>query len=459
MPARLGSRPGSAFARYCCRDGSTPGTSCAEFTASCAKIAKQLERLQGAILIRGRKAFVLLSGSMFTLWSASADASPTQTRRPCGSSDLTVEVYATGGVIRPDLADSMFQAPARTTTTGAAEQDFTARGSDIGFNSPWMPVIEGGAIVFPCRFFGIGVHGGGSWSGLPDGQAVSPQLAQRTSSQLTMMRMAASLHGQLPISDYFVLRATALIGYRYYSLPVSGTGQREALLQQFSLEPRLEARLRLPVAVPFGVAAYIGGEVISQPALTVGGGLFLATDWPSSIRRKHPPKQSESLTAPPTTPLQSPLEAPVEPPTQPPGATPTPVPLPGPTPIVAPGPIVAPVAPSPVETPPPVVAPVTPSPVETPPVVAPVLAPPVETPPPAAVVNGVAFMDLNGSGLVNVKSDVLNVRGGPSRTAAVVGSLQKGSRVTLTGVAPGWYRIQFGNGVAYVSSDFILREP
>ena len=53
---------------------------------------------------------------MFTLWSASADASPTQTRRPCGSSDLTVEVYATGGVIRPDLADSMFQAPARTTT-------------------------------------------------------------------------------------------------------------------------------------------------------------------------------------------------------------------------------------------------------------------------------------------------------------------------------------------------------
>ena len=91
--------------------------------------------------------------------------------------------------------------------------------------------------------------------------------------------------------------------------------------------------------------------------------------------------------------------------------------------------------------------------------VAPVLAPPVETPPPAAVVNGVAFMDLNGSGLVNVKSDVLNVRGGPSRTAAVVGSLPKGSRVTLTGVAPGWYRIQFGNGVAYVSSDFILREP
>ena len=83
----------------------------------------------------------------------------------------------------------------------------------------------------------------------------------------------------------------------------------------------------------------------------------------------------------------------------------------------------------------------------------------VQTPPPAAVVNGVAFMDVNGSGLVNVKSDVLNVRGGPSRTAAVVGSLPKGSRVTLTGVAPGWYRIQFGNGVAYVSSDFILREP
>ncbi len=396
---------------------------------------------------------------MFTLWSARADASPTQTRRPCGSSDLTVEVYATGGVIRPDFADSMFQAPARTTTTGAAEQDFTARGSDIGFNNPWMPVIEGGAIVFPCRFFGIGVHGGGSWSGLPDGQAVSPQLAQRTSSQLTMMRMAASLHGQLPISDYFVLRATALIGYRYYSLPISGTGQREALLQQFSLEPRVEARLRLPVAVPFGVTAYVGGEVISQPALTVGGGLFLATDWPSSIRRKLPPKQPETLGSPPTTPLQSPFDAPVQTPVPTPGAQPTPVPTPSPTEIASPGPIVAPVTPPPVETPPPVVAPAVPPPVETPPVVAPAVPPPAETPPPAAVVNGVAFMDVSGSGLVNIKSDVLNVRGGPSRTAAVVGSLQKGSRVTLTGVAPGWYRIQFGNGVAYVSSDFILREP
>ena len=421
-------------------------------------------------MIGGRNALVLLSGSMFSLWSASAmAAAPNSSAKPCASSDLTVEVYATGGVIRPSLSDAMFESPARTTTTGAAEQDFTARGGDIGFNSPWMPVIEGGAIVFPCRFFGIGIHGGGSWSGMPDGQPVSPQLAQRSSQQLTMMRLSGSIHGQLPISRYFVLRATALVGYRYYSLGVSGVGQREALLQQFSLEPRLEARLRLPVAVPFGVSAYVGGEVISQPALTVGGGLFLMTDWPNPIRRA-----SSAAGAVPAAPpaLVSPFETPGVAPVPPPMETPATAPSVNPvveTPVtqapVTQVPVTqAPVVTVPVETPV-QTAPVVTPPVETPVQTAPVVTAPVETPPappaetpPAAVINGVAFMDLAANGIVNIQSDVLNVRSAPSRTASVVDGLPKGSRVTITGVAPGWYRIRFRDGIAYVSADFIQRE-
>ena len=375
-------------------------------------------------------------------------------------SDLTVEVYALGGVIRPSLSDSMFSSPARTGTSGNAEQDFTARGSDIGFNQPWMPTIEGGAIVFPCRFFGIGVHGGGSWSGLPDGQPTSPQLAQRTSQQLSMMRMSLSLHGQLPISRYLVLRASALIGYRNYALAVAGNGQREALLEQVSLEPRLEARLRLPLAVPFGVAAFVGGEVLSQPALTVGGGLFLATDWPDPIRRGKAEPLPEKPTPPGLTMPESPVAAPpviTPPPIEPPQVVTPAAPIAPPppvetAPVVTPPPVVTPVIP------PPIVTPVTPL-VETPPAVTP---PPVVTPvtpPPPVVMNGIAFMDQSGSGLVNTQSDVLNVRGGPAKAAPILGTVAKGSRVTITGVAPGWYRIRFKDGVGYVSGDFILREP
>jgi hypothetical protein len=409
---------------------------------------------------------------MIWAWSSTAWADAAQTRRPCGFSNLAVELYAQGGVIRPDLTDAMFSSPARTTTSGTAEQDFSARGSDIGFNTPWMPIIEGGAIVFPCRFFGIGVHGGGSWSGVPDGQPVSTQLAQRTASQITMMRMALSLHGQLPISRYFLLRASALVGYRSYGLPVSGTGQREALVEQLSVEPRLEARLRLPVGVPFGIAAFVGGEVASQPALTFGGGLFLATDWPDAIRRSQPtPPVKEEPVTPPSGSLQSPLDPPL--------ATPVPSPIVAPvTPPVAPmpAPVVMPVTPpvtlpvtlvnppAPVVTPPVPegLSPVPPTPIAPvdPPPVVPVtpISPPVESPPPPAVVGGVAFMDQTGTGVVSTAGDVLNVRGAPARTAAIVGTVPKGSRVTITGVAPGWYRIRFRDGIAYVSADFITRE-
>jgi len=430
---------------------------------------KLCPHLKGAIVFRGRTTVLLLSGSMIWAWSSTAWADAAQTRRPCGFSNLAVELYAQGGVIRPDLTDAMFSSPARTTTSGTAEQDFSARGSDIGFNTPWMPIIEGGAIVFPCRFFGIGVHGGGSWSGVPDGQPVSTQLAQRTASQITMMRMALSLHGQLPISRYFLLRASALVGYRSYGLPVSGTGQREALVEQLSVEPRLEARLRLPVGVPFGIAAFVGGEVASQPALTFGGGLFLATDWPDAIRRSQPtPPVKEEPVTPPSGSLQSPLDSPLATPVPSPIVAPvTPPVAPMPAPVVTP-PVTLPVTlvdpPAPVVTPPVPegLSPVPPTPIAPvdPPPVVPVtpVSPPVESPPPPAVVGGVAFMDQAGTGVVKTAGDVLNVRGAPSRTAAIVGTVPKGSRVTITGVAPGWYRIRFRDGIAYVSADFIARE-
>ena len=67
-------------------------------------------------------------------------------------------------------------------------------------------------------------------------------------------------------------------------------------------------------------------------------------------------------------------------------------------------------------------------------------------------------MDQTGTGVVKTAGDVLNVRGAPARTAAIVGTVPKGSRVTITGVAPGWYRIRFRDGIAYVSADFIARE-
>ena len=40
---------------------------------------------------------------------------------------------------------------------------------------------------------------------------------------------------------------------------------------------------------------------------------------------------------------------------------------------------------------------------------------------------------------------------------AQIASIAPG-RVTITGVAPGWYRIRFRDGIAYVSADFIARE-
>jgi len=404
--------------------------------------------------------------SLSATFCSSAWADSGRVPKPCRQPDLTVEVYALGGAIRPNLSLAVFDSPARTSTGGTPEQDFTARGGDLGFVNPWMPTVEGGAIVFPCRFFGLGVHGGGSWSGVPDGTATSPQLAQRTGGQISMMRMSVSVHGQLPLSRYFLLRATVLVGYRNYALSVSGNGQREALVEQVSLEPRLEARLRLPLAVPFGVAAFAGGEVLSQPAFTVGAGLFLATDWPEPLRRKKIPTETlptPVLATPPTSlpVLSSPSDGGsvaatpvVLQPTNQPAKPVPPVPVEGNSPMpsvlevtpVAPETTLTPVAPPS----PPVALPTPPEPA--------VPAPPV--PPVAPVmIDGLAFMQLDGFGIVATQSDVLNVRRRPSKNGPLAGTVQKGSRVQITGVGPGWYRISFQGTAAYVSADFIQREP
>ena len=104
-------------------------------------------------MIGGRNALVVLSGSMFSLWSASASAAvPNQPAKPCASSDLTVEVYATGGVIRPSLADSMFESPARTTTTGAG-------GAPGGRGAGTPGGGTGGAMVGMTGGVGVGVAG------------------------------------------------------------------------------------------------------------------------------------------------------------------------------------------------------------------------------------------------------------------------------------------------------------
>ncbi|WP_456273920.1 SH3 domain-containing protein [Bacillus sp. AK031] len=58
-----------------------------------------------------------------------------------------------------------------------------------------------------------------------------------------------------------------------------------------------------------------------------------------------------------------------------------------------------------------------------------------------------------GTGVATVNS--LNVRSSGSLNGSIIGKLNKGSRVTITGSAPGWYRIQFGNNEGWTSSQYI----
>lgn len=59
------------------------------------------------------------------------------------------------------------------------------------------------------------------------------------------------------------------------------------------------------------------------------------------------------------------------------------------------------------------------------------------------------------TGIVNTSSSNLNVRNGPGKTYSVIGSLGKGTQVTILGDEGDWYKIQYGSGEGYVSKQYI----
>ncbi|WP_297637987.1 SH3 domain-containing protein, partial [uncultured Clostridium sp.] len=54
-----------------------------------------------------------------------------------------------------------------------------------------------------------------------------------------------------------------------------------------------------------------------------------------------------------------------------------------------------------------------------------------------------------------VTASSLNVRENASTGSRVIGSLAKGSKVTVTETKNGWHKIKFGNKTGYVSADYI----
>ena len=62
---------------------------------------------------------------------------------------------------------------------------------------------------------------------------------------------------------------------------------------------------------------------------------------------------------------------------------------------------------------------------------------------------------------VNVGADTLNVRNGSSVTSPIIGGLQNGTAVRVTGVVQrngadyGWYQIDFNNGSGYVAAEYL----
>ena len=59
------------------------------------------------------------------------------------------------------------------------------------------------------------------------------------------------------------------------------------------------------------------------------------------------------------------------------------------------------------------------------------------------------------TGIVNTSSSNLNVRNGPGTTYSVIGSLGKGTQVTILGEDGDWYKIQYDSGEGYVSKKYI----
>ena len=54
-----------------------------------------------------------------------------------------------------------------------------------------------------------------------------------------------------------------------------------------------------------------------------------------------------------------------------------------------------------------------------------------------------------------VATDGLNIRSAPSVSSSVVGRCGTGSTLEISEYLNGWYKVSYGNGVAYVSSDYV----
>ena len=76
------------------------------------------------------------------------------------------------------------------------------------------------------------------------------------------------------------------------------------------------------------------------------------------------------------------------------------------------------------------------------------------------------YIKVNGSSTSNNNSSVserigkvnasaLNVRSNPSIRNSVIGTLSRGSKVTIVSTSNGWHKIKYKNGYGYVSADYI----
>lgn len=59
------------------------------------------------------------------------------------------------------------------------------------------------------------------------------------------------------------------------------------------------------------------------------------------------------------------------------------------------------------------------------------------------------------TGTVTTQEDALNVRKSPSKDAEKIGTVSKGSTVTIVSTVDGWYQIQYNNGTGYVAKEYI----
>ena len=74
-------------------------------------------------------------------------------------------------------------------------------------------------------------------------------------------------------------------------------------------------------------------------------------------------------------------------------------------------------------------------------------------------VNGSATSNNNSSvseRIGKVNASALNVRSNPSIRNSVIGSLSRGSKVTVVSTSNGWHKIKYKNGYGYVSAEYIV---